>query len=107
MAEAAIQQKKGIPTDKEFFAMFRLGNWVRISWPDRLIRHSPKCCYGEVGEIVFVGHKFIAVRGLTGFVFCVSRADIIEGTVVRDTVTKKVCRWDRDAGEQLAKAVGE
>lgn len=56
---------------------------MRVTWPKRLQDKGAKQCYGECGEVVQVCSRFIAVRSPNGYVFCVSRADMVEGTQLK------------------------
>ena len=69
--------------DTHFFSAVKVGDWVRVVWPNRKRCGDASSCYGEAGEVVQVCPAFIVVQTAKGFRFCVSRADVIEGVQLK------------------------
>jgi hypothetical protein len=100
-----IDITNAIPADREFFSGFRPGDWVCVDWPKRLVDDGSKHCYGAAGEVVYVGRDYLTLRGIHGFTFCVSRADVLEGAVVRIPASQAAQRRGGRAGDPLLRAV--
>ncbi|WP_338835844.1 hypothetical protein [Neomoorella thermoacetica] len=94
-----------ITADHKFFSDFRPGDWVRIDWPKRLTDNEARPCYGAAGEVVYVGRDYLTLRGIHGFTFCISRADVIEGALVRLSSPRTARRHSGEADEPLLRAV--
>lgn len=61
----------------------RPGDQVRVNWVKNLT-HGVRECYPKEGVVVQATKKFVAIRSLGGFVFCVGAYDLVCGvTVVR------------------------
>jgi len=86
-----------------FFSAVKVGDWVRVVWPSRK-EGDAKHCYAEAGEVVQVCPVFIVLRSASGFTFCVSRADVIQGTKLKVNGREAFLRGDAEAGMALVVA---
>jgi hypothetical protein len=73
----------GVTTEHKFFVDFLSGDEVIVAWPSNLVHAGAKSCYQSSGVVVYVCDKFLVLRCRKGYNFCVSRADVIEGAVVK------------------------
>lgn len=63
------------------FAGINPGDRVAVFWPDKKAKSHDG--YGKSGTVLQVTPRLLAVQHSTGYVFCVSKADVLSGIRVR------------------------